>query len=409
MNRRTFLATLSAAPLLADEIRSKAEGLKITSVGLVKARQKRPRPEYTPRAGSYWTQRIAARPMSIYPKYNGPKALWEPDGGGIPVFTVEIGTNQGITGLGQGGPGGGYIVEQHLKKLLMGENPLDIEMLWDIMWRSTLYYGRKGAVIHAISGVDLALWDLMGKFTGLPVWRLLGGRTRERVPAYATGNDIDQSAEFGFKKVKLALPYGPAEGKEGIRKNVDLIKRTRATLGPDGHIMLDCWMALTEEYTLQLAEAVAPYDVYWIEEALPPDDYEGYGRLNAAVRKPLIVTGEHHYTRYDFRQLVHHNAARIWQPDIQWCGGLSELRRIGALASSYDIPVIPHGGGLNGAIHYIVNATNSPWAELALPAPGGPEVVYKLFEEEKKITRGPEGVYMAPPSEPGMGWQFEAG
>ncbi len=130
-----------------------------------------------------------------------------------------------------------------------------------------------------------------------------------------------------------------------MRKNLELVKRTREMLGPDGDIMLDCWMAWTERYTIEMAEMLEPYKVYWMEECLQPHDYEGFGRLSQAIKSTRIVTGEHEYTRYGFRRLLENKAAAIWQPDINWCGGLTELRRIGALAAAYDIPVIPHGGG----------------------------------------------------------------
>jgi L-rhamnonate dehydratase len=274
------------------------------------------------------------------------------------------------------------------------------------MWRSTMYYGRMGAVVHAISGVDLALWDLLGKALNMPVYRLLGGETKPRIPTYCTGNDLEQHVEYGFKRLKLAIPHGPADGKEGMKKNVELVKRTRELLGPDGDIMLDCWMAWTERYTIEIAEMFEPYKVYWMEECLQPHDYEGFGRLNAAIKSTRIVTGEHEYTRYGFRYLLEHNGASIWQPDINWCGGLTEIRRIGALAAAYDIPVVPHGGGLGEGVHYIMATTNCPWAEMFMPAPGGPKEVYQLWEEGYNLSKGPEGVYMRPSERPGFGWDF---
>jgi L-rhamnonate dehydratase len=171
--------------------------------------------------------------------------------------------------------------------------------------------------------------------------------------------------------------------------------------------MLDCWMAWDEWYTLEMCDMLAPERVYWVEEVLQPHDYAGFGRLNAALKSTRIATGEHEYGRYGFRYLLEAKGASIWQPDIQWCGGLTELRRIGAMAAAYDIPVIPHGGGLNGAIHWTMANVNAPWSELFLPAPGGPKEVYSLFEEIYNISRGPEGIYMRPPDRPGWGWDFE--
>ncbi len=385
---------------------SEKSGLKITGVRAVNLRPRRPRPSYQPTPGSWSTGGVeVANPMSIYPKYKARRSLFM--SGNLGKSAVEITTDKGVTGIGVGGSGTEYVVSRHLEKLLVGEDPFNVERLWDIMWRSTLYYGRKGVVVHGISGVDNALWDLIGKALGMPVYKLLGGETKPRIPAYCTGNDTEQHVAFGYKKIKLAIPYGPADGREGMRKNVELVKRARELLGGDGEIMLDCWMAFTERYTLEFAAMVAPYRVYWMEECLPPDDYAGFGRLNAAIQSTRMATGEHEYTRYGFRLLLDYRAADIWQPDMNWCGGLTELRRIGALAAAHDLPVILHGGWRDGGQHYILATTNSPWCESFMPPPGGPKEVYDIFEEENSITRGPEGIYMRPSDRPGLGMDME--
>jgi L-rhamnonate dehydratase len=411
MRRRDFVSLTAlglAGRLPALPFQGEKSKLKITGVRLVRTRPKRQVPAYKPAPGSWSTGGVeVANPMSIYPEYKAMRSLFQPDPGKLGGFTVEIATDKGVRGLGSGGPAGGMVVEQHFTKLLMGEDPFNVERIWDILWRSSMSYGRAGVVINAISGVDLAIWDLIGNALGMPVYKLLGGETKPRIPAYCTGNDVEQHIQFGYKRLKLAIPHGPADGREGQKKNVELVKRTRELLGPEGDIMLDCWMSWNERYTLEMAEMVAPYRVYWMEECLQPHDYEGFGRLNAQIKSTRIVTGEHEYTRYGFRQLLEHRAAAIWQPDIHWCGGLTELRRIAALAAAYDIPVIPHGGGAFDSVHFIMATPNSPWAELFLPAPGGPDVVYKRFEEENHITRGPEGIYMRPSESPGLGWDVE--
>ncbi len=425
MNRREFLKSSSLIPLsvgasfaLSPQIgaepspsppplsfQTEKSGLKITGVKAVSPSPRKPRVSYRPAPGSWSTGAVeVANPMSIYPEYKPRRSLFMADGLGPEA--VEITTDKGVTGIGFGGPGGGFVVEKHLRKLLVGEDPFNVERLWDIMWRSTLYYGRKGLVVHAISAVDLALWDIIGKALRQPVYKLLGGETKPRIPAYCTGNDIEQHVEFGYTKLKLAIPYGPADGREGMRRNVALVKRARQAVGPDGEIMLDCWMAFTERYTVELAEMMEPYRVYWMEECLPPDDYAGFGRLNAKIQSTRIVTGEHEYTRYGFRLLLDYKAAAIWQPDMQWCGGLTELRRIGALAAAHDIPVILHGGWRGGGPHYILSSTGSPWCEMFMPPPGGPKEVYERYEAENNITRGPEGIYMRPSDKPGFGWDL---
>lgn len=392
----------SPPPLPFQEEKSK---LKIIGIRMVRPKPKKPSPSYEAAPGSWSTGGSeVANPMSIYPKYKARRELFMANDLGPDA--VEISTDKGVTGIGFGGPGCSFVIEKHLTKLLLGEDPFDVEKLWDIMWRSTLYYGRKGLVVHAISAVDIALWDIIGNALGLPVYKLLGGETKSKIPAYCTGNDVEQHLDFGYKRLKLALPYGPADGRDGMKKNLAVVKRTRELLGPEGDLMLDCWMALTEHYTIELAEMLEPYRVYWMEECLPPDDYEGFGRLGAAIKSTQMATGEHEYTRYGFRLLLEYKGAAIWQPDLTWCGGLSEMRHIGALAAAYNIPVIPHAGWSHGCAHYILATTNSPWCEMFMPPPGGPPEVYRQFEEENSITRGPEGIYMRPPDRPGFGWEL---
>src|SRR5580700_9399746 len=336
MRRRNFLALGSGAALgfihhssaMPVPFQDEKSKLKITGVRLVRVRPKRPVPAYEPAAGSWSTGGVeVANPMSIYPEYKAQRSLFMPDPGKLETFTVEISTNKGVKGYGSGGIAGGQVVAGHFTKLLIG--------------------------------VNLALWDLIGNAMGMPVFELLGGETKTRIPTYCTGNDIEQHIQFGYKRLKLAVPYGPADGREGLKKNTELVKQTRESLGPDGDIMLDCWMALNEQYTIDLAEMVAPYRVYWMEECLPPHDFEGFGRLRGAIKSTRIVAGEHVYFRYGFRQMLEHNAAAIWQPDVHWCGGLTELRRIAAMASAYDIPVIPHAGGVQDCVHFTMATPNA--------------------------------------------------
>jgi len=406
MKRRDFLSLAAAPALPALAWAQEKSKLKITDIKIVRTRPRKPYPTYKPADGAWSTQFVeVANPVSIYPEFKPRRELFGATN--VPSFTVEVTTDKGIKGYGNGGPGGGQIVTGHLAKLMMGRDPFDIERNWDICWRATMSYGRMGVTMNAISGFDMALWDIVGKALNMPIYRLLGGETKDRVPSYCTGNDIEQHVEFGYKMLKLAIPHGPASGRQGMKENVDLVKRARAALGPDGEIMLDCWMAWTERYTIEMAEMMAPYRVYWMEEVLQPHDYAGFGRLNTSIKSTRIATGEHEYGRYGFRYLLEANGASIWQPDIQWCGGLTELRRIAAMASAYDIPVIPHGGGLNGSIHFSMANVNAPWSELFLPAPGGPKEVYQLFEENYNISRGPEGIYMKPHDRPGWGWDTE--
>ncbi len=421
MNRRSFLQTAPLAAVSAADGQESAataqfpfqgqkSGLKITGVRLVQVKPRRPLPtykiQYEPASAPDAAKSL---PTNKYrPGRQGGGVTHDPNVPMFPApssgFTVEIQTDKGITGLGRGGAGGTPHVES-LARSLVGADPFDVASLWDQMYLGSLAYGRTGAVIHAISGLDLALWDTIGKATGMPVYKLIGGATKTRIPSYSTLNDIKWKTQIGFKRIKLALQYCPLDGPDGLKKNAELVQQTRELLGPDGDIMLDCWMSLTERYTIELAQAVAPYRVTWIEEPLMADDYEGHARLKAQIKTCQITTGEHLYTRYEFRRLAEHDSVHIWQPDIQWSGGLTDLLRIAALASASDIPVIPHLGGTSPfATHFIMATINSPWAEFFWPPGGGPPEVYQQWEEDHQITRGPEGIYTRPLDKPGFGW-----
>jgi len=351
-----------------------------------------------PKRQSWLSSTVIANPMSIHPKYYAQRSSWNgPAQAGV---VVEITTDEGIVGYGQGGGGpvGKEIVEGHLSRFLLGEDPFNVELLWDQMFRGTLPYGRKGVAIHAISGVDLALWDVIGKAKGEPVWRLIGGRTKDRIPAYATGNETALYKSRGFTRNKLAMPHGPIDGWDGMKKNVELIARTREILGPDGDIMLDCYMAWDVEYTLRMAELIEPYRVRWIEEVLPPDDFDGYAELRQKVRHTAIATGEHEYTRWGHLELLKRRAVDILQPDIHWVGGITEMKKVIALAAAHNVPVIPHAGGTSaGGLAVITSSMSCPMAEV---------VVVDDPDERPQLWLGlpqPKDGYIVPPEKPGLG------
>ncbi|WP_274362077.1 enolase C-terminal domain-like protein [Paenibacillus thermotolerans] len=343
--------------------------MKITNVKVYISGRKNPAaaPETNkqPKKGSWLSETVIANPMSMYPEYFDRRSSWLGMGGRT---IVVLETDEGISGIGEtaSGMATAPIIKQHLSRFLIGQSPFQVERLWDIMFKSTLPYGRKGAPIMAISAVDLALWDLIAKARNEPLYQTLGGPVKDKVQAYCTGNEFEKTKNRGFLGQKLAMPYGPSSGYEGMQKNAELVRQAREALGPDKEIMLDCYMAWNVEYTVRMAELVAPYRVKWIEETLPPDDYEGYGIINRKVTTSAIATGEYEYTRYGFQQLLDARAAEILQPDIAWCGGLTEAKKISAMASAMHIPVIPHAGGLQPwALHLIFADSNIPMAEFA--------------------------------------------
>ena len=189
MNRRSFLPLLAGAiagPAQTQSLPFQAEKSKLIITGLrvVKTRPRKQPPAYKLSPGAWSGEHEIANPMSIYPEFKAKRSLFMPDDPAMAVFTVEVSTDRGVKGYGTGGAGGATIAEKHLSKLIAGKDPFDLERNWDIMWRSTMYYGRMGAAVHAISAVDLALWDIVGRALGEPVYKLLGGAVRERIPAY---------------------------------------------------------------------------------------------------------------------------------------------------------------------------------------------------------------------------------
>jgi L-rhamnonate dehydratase len=313
--------------------------------------------------GSWLSNGLIANPMSVYPQYRERRSSWY---GPMTTAVVVIETDEGLRGLGTVGGGRGRlapaIIEDQFKTLVVGRSPFDIELIWEQLYRASQFYGRRGVVIDVISGIDIALWDLVGKALGQPVFNLIGGRTKEKIPAYVTGNLTERHLKEGFKSVKLAVPHGPADGKEGLRQNVEMVRKTRELVGPDGDIMLDCYMALDVPYTIALANAVKEFQVLWIEEPVPPDQIDSYRRIRDSVSGVMITGGEHEYTRYGFRELIEKQAVDILQPDIYRAGGISELKKIAAMASAYNMPVIPHGVGAP-TYHFIMATPNAPRAE----------------------------------------------
>src|SRR5499426_3179087 len=358
--------------------------------------------DYHNQHDSHWIIDLPiANQMSVYEEYKARRTSWGINALGTVLVEVEL--NDGTVGIGCsiGGEPACYIIEKHLKRFVEGQDPRNVELIWDQMWRATMPYGRKGLTIQAISAVDLALWDCLGKLRDEPIYALIGGKTKDRLQVYATTAHADKAKELGFMAAKLPCRYGPGDGDEGLEKNVEAVAAARETVGPEFPLMLDCYMALNVPYTIRLAQALKPYNVRWIEECLPPDDYDGYAELKRKIDWLLIATGEHEYTRYGFRELIARRCADILQPDINWVGGLTEARRIVAMASAYDLPVIPHGSSVF-SYHLQYAFTNCPIAEFLVMSPRADELV-PLFGDLFKNEPLPRDGYVELTDEPGWG------
>lgn len=316
-------------------------------------------------------------------------------------LVVEVETSAGVIGIGNAALAPVPVkatIDTHLKALLIGESVLDYEYLWQKMYRRTLAFGRKGIGMTAISAVDIAIWDAIGKTLGQPVFRLLGGRTKNRIPVYASklySQGLDSLREEaqryvneGYKALKLRFGWGPSDGAEGMRRNEELVRTVRDVAGDDIDVMADAYMGWTFDYARRMLPRLAPYRLRWLEEPLSADDIDGYARLNAMNNMP-ISGGEHEFTLYGFRQLLEARAVDVVQFDVNRVGGISQAQRIAALADAFSVPVIPHAGQLHN-YHIVMAHLNAPIAEYfpKYPVEIGNELFWYLFDGEPTASDG---------------------
>ncbi len=358
--------------------------------------------DYHDQGRDHWIDGHIATPMAKYPSYRDSRQSF-----GLNVLgslIVEIEADNGVVGfaVSTGGEPAAWIVERHLARFLEGANVADIEIIWEQMYLSTLFYGRKGLVVNAISCVDLALWDLLGKLREEPVYHLLGGAVRDELIFYATGSRPDLARKMGFIGGKMPLLHCPAEGEEGFSKNIALLAEMRSRTGDDFWLMYDCWMSLDVDYAVRLVHAAADYGMKWIEEALPPDDYWGYAELRRRMPSGMLsTTGEHEATRWGFRMLLEMECADILQPDVGWCGGITELKKISALADACGVLVVPHGSSVY-SYHFVITQHNSPFSEFLMMAPAADEVI-PMFSPLLLDEPVPQNGRMKLPDRPGFG------
>ena len=282
-----------------------------------------------------------------------------------------IKTDQGITGFGMGAGGSAAveIIDGHLKHLLIDANPLNVEQLWDQMYSSALFYGRRGLFAMALSAVDNALWDIAGKHAGQPVYQLLGGATRDRIALYQTGGDVTRGKANGIRHFKRGIQVGPQTLRPQLDRVIDSVLAARETMGPDGNLMTDCVSRTgTVEWAVPFAERLRPANLYFMEELLSPDDVFGYAELVQRIGGggpgwTKVACGEHEYTEHGFNVLVRLGSAEILQPDITWCGGTTAGRRIARLVEAAGLEIIPHRGGSSWGLPIALTSASCTMAE----------------------------------------------
>jgi L-rhamnonate dehydratase len=354
-----------------------------------------------------------ATPSSIFYE---PQRNRRPGGTDIVGLLVQVVTDTGLSGVATAGAASGhaqFTIDNHLKYVVLDQNPFDVEVLWERMFRESINYGRKGMALEAISAIDIALWDIMGKATGQPVYNLLGGRTRERLRVYASrlyatevlddlAAEAQRYVDQGFTAMKQRFAYGPRDGRAGMLRNLELVRTVRQVVGPGVELAADAYMGWDVRYAIRMVKMLedAGLNLAWVEEPLMPDDVDGYAQVSAAV-DTLISGGEHEFTRYGFRQLIERRAVDILQPDVNRAGGITEARKIWAMAAAHDLPVVPHSGQLHNA-HLIMAHMNSPIAEYFPPPVGAPdqnELFWTLFTGEPRAQNG----FITLPEAPGLG------
>jgi L-rhamnonate dehydratase len=314
---------------------------------------------------------------------------------------VEIFTDDGHVGIGNAAlapPITKQVIDLYLKPLLIGADPWNSEFLWQHMYRKTMAFGRKGIGMAAISAVDIALWDLLGKSAKQPVFRLLGGRTKPSIPVYASrlysielselAAEAKRYKKEGYKAMKLRFGWGPTDGAAGMQKNVALVKTVREAVGDGIDVMADAYMGWTLDYAKRMLPLLEPFNLRWLEEPVIPDEIHGYAELKSYARIP-IAGGEHEFTQYGFRDLLEARAVDYIQFDTNRVGGITQARKISALAESYSVPVIPHAGQMHN-YHVVMASLNSPMAEYfpIVDVEVGNELFWYIFEGEPKAKDG---------------------
>ena len=296
-----------------------------------------------------------------------------------------------------------------LRDVVIGMDPFDYEQIWQSMWAKTYYYGRTGPAMHVMSGIDMALWDIMGKSTGLPVHKLLGGSYVSRVRPYAsalmpeTSDEVmrlvDRHVKQGFTAIKLG--WGPL-GYDAHR-DIELVKAARQAAGDQVELMIDIGKRYRFKTALYVARALEQLNVYWLEEPFPAEDLEGYRRLSNAT-SIRIAAGEEESGHLAFARLISETGIDVVQPDISRCGGLTEARKIAGLAADANILCVPHafktGILVAASLHLIAAIPHAPFLEFSVTES---ELRRRLLTRPFVLENG----YISVPQLPGLGVELD--
>lgn len=327
-------------------------------------------------------------------------------------LTCEIASDCGAVGVGNAALAPRLVkqaIDEHYAPLVLGADPFDVAYLWEKMYRRTLAWGRKGVGMTAISAVDIAIWDLMGKLAGKPVFKLLGGRTKDKIPVYysklyadsvdAMQTEAQTAVDAGHRAFKTRFGYGPKDGMAGMRENLKRAEAVREVIGWDRDLMLEAYMGWNLDYTRRMLPKLERFEPRWLEEPVIADDIHGYAALN---KGPIPISGgEHEYTLFGFRQLLDFGAVGVIQYDTNRVGGITAAQKINALAEAYQIPVIPHAGQMHN-YHLTMANANCPIAEYfpMHDVEVGNELFYYIFDGDPAAS---DGYLQLDEARPGLG------
>jgi D-galactarolactone cycloisomerase len=287
---------------------------------------------------------------------------------------VEIETDDGVVGWGECyGPSAvaKAFIDTQLAARVIGRDPFDVEVIWEDLYNRVKDYGPKGMSIAAISGIDIALWDIIGKVCGKPIHKLIGGAFRTQVHAYATGlyfTDMDRLVEeaveeaegyarSGFKAIKMKIGLG------SIQRDYERVAAVRQAIGPDVRLMVDANHSLTVPTAIRLGRRLEELDIDWFEEPISPEDIDGYVEVSRALDM-AVAGGENEFTRWGFGDAIVRKAMDIVQPDVCAAGGITECKKIAAMATAHGVECVPHAWGsavgLAATIHFLASVPDQP-------------------------------------------------
>ena len=315
-------------------------------------------------------------------------------------LTCEIEVEDGTIGIGNAALAPTVVkkaIDDWYAPMVIGEDPFDYAHVWEKMYRRSHAWGRKGIGMTAISAIDIAIWDLMGKLAGKPVFKLLGGRTKESIPVYysklyagpieAMQAEAEAAMKSGYQAFKSRFGYGPKDGMAGMRENLKRVEAVREVIGYDRDLMLEAYMGWNLDYTRRMLPKLEKYEPRWLEEPVIAEDVNGYAVLNQG---PIPISGgEHEFGLIGCADLLHRGAVSVLQYDTNRVGGITAAQKINAVAEAFQVPVIPHAGQMHN-YHLTMASVNCPISEYfpVFDVEVGNELFYYIFKGDPDAVDG---------------------